>query len=150
MNNKSWYAAKRSDMDVVRTHESDDFVVDYDRSRGMYRVTIFKDSHFWDEVWFDAYEEKEHFIIDFSKCASSEELIKIKDEINKTGIISAWDATPVVSIPVLIEWLSNEKYTSVDETSDNMTEEFEKEHQWELSRNCFINKVIRHLEQINF
>lgn len=58
MNNKSWYAAKRSDMDVVRTHESDDFVVDYDRSRGMYRVTIFKDSHFWDEVWFDEYKEQ--------------------------------------------------------------------------------------------
>lgn len=59
MNNKSWYAAKLIDMDVVRTHESDDFVVDYDKSRGMYRVTIFKDGHFCDEVWFDAYEEKE-------------------------------------------------------------------------------------------
>ena len=59
MNKESWYAAKLSDMDVVRTHDSDDFVVDYDKSRGMYRVTIFKDGHFWDEVWFDAYEEKE-------------------------------------------------------------------------------------------
>lgn len=59
MNNESWYAAKLSDMDVVRTHDSDDFVVDYDKSRGMYKVTIFKDGHFWDEVWFDVYEEKE-------------------------------------------------------------------------------------------
>ena len=59
MNNKSWYAAKLSDMDVVRTHDSDDFVVDYDKSRGMYRVTIFQDNHFKDECWFDAYEEKE-------------------------------------------------------------------------------------------
>ena len=59
MSNESWYAAKLIDMNVVRTHESDDFVVDYDKSRGMYRVTIFKDGHFWDEVWFDAYEDRE-------------------------------------------------------------------------------------------
>lgn len=50
MNNESWYDAKLSDMDVARIHDSDDFVVDYDKSRGMYRVTIFKDGHFWDEV----------------------------------------------------------------------------------------------------
>lgn len=59
MSNESWYAAKLSDMDAVRIHYSDDFVVDYDKSRGMYRVTIFKDGHFWDEVWFDAYEDRE-------------------------------------------------------------------------------------------
>ena len=58
MNNKSWYAAKLSDMDVVRIHDSDDFVVDYDKNRGMYRVTIFKDGHFWDEIWFDEYKEQ--------------------------------------------------------------------------------------------
>lgn len=58
MNNESWYDAKLSDMDVARIHDSDDFVVDYDKSRGMYRVTIFKDGHFWDEVWFDEYKEQ--------------------------------------------------------------------------------------------
>jgi hypothetical protein len=41
--------------------ESDDFVVHYDPMRGMYRVTVFNDGHFWDEYWFDAYEEKEYF-----------------------------------------------------------------------------------------
>ena len=46
-------------MSLIRISESDDFVVDYDKSRGMYRVTIFKDGHFWDEVWFDAYEDRE-------------------------------------------------------------------------------------------
>lgn len=46
----------------------------------------------------------------------------------------------------LTEWLLGEKYTNVDETSDNMTEEFEREHRWELSRNCFINKVVKHLD----
>lgn len=41
--------------------ESDDFVVHYDPMRGIYRVTVFNDGHFWDEYWFDAYEEKEYF-----------------------------------------------------------------------------------------
>lgn len=59
MNNESWYAAKLSDMDVVRICESDNFYVDYDKSRGMYRVSVFEDGHFKDEYWFDAYEEKE-------------------------------------------------------------------------------------------
>lgn len=51
-------------------------------------------------------------------------------------------------ISVLISWLNDQKYINVDETSDDMTEEFEREHQWELSRNCFINKTIRKLEEI--
>ena len=58
MNNKSWYAAKLSDMDVVRIHDSDDFVVDYDKNRGMYRVSYFEDGHFKDEHWFDEYKEQ--------------------------------------------------------------------------------------------
>lgn len=69
------------------------------------------------------------------------------EEIKKTGIIGVRKGTPLVSIPELIEWLSGEKYANVDETSADMTEEFERKHQWELSRNCFINKVIKHLEQ---
>ena len=59
MSKESWYKSKLSDMDVVRIDISDDFVVDYDKSRGMYRVSIFKDNHFQDEYWFDAYEDKE-------------------------------------------------------------------------------------------
>ena len=59
MNNESWYAAKLSDMDVVRICDSDNFVVDYDKSRGMYLVSVFEDGHFKDEYWFDAYEERE-------------------------------------------------------------------------------------------
>ena len=45
----------------------------------------------------------------------------------------------------LIKWLLGEKYIFVDETSMTMTEEFENEHQWHLSRNCFINKIINHI-----
>ena len=59
MNNESWYSAKLSDMDVVRISDSDNFVVDYDKSRGMYRVSVFEDGHFRDEYWFDCYEDKE-------------------------------------------------------------------------------------------
>ena len=46
-------------MSLIRISESDDWIVDYDKERGMYRVSYFKDGHFVDELWFDAYEEKE-------------------------------------------------------------------------------------------
>lgn len=101
MSNESWYAAKLIDMDVVRTHDSDDFVVDYDKSRGMYRVTIFKDGHFWDEVWFDAYEDKE---VDnkIEKIIDKLEKLKISFKqsgryLNKNGIEYFFDK--------LIDWI---------------------------------------------
>lgn len=62
-------------MSLIRISESEEFFVDYDRERGMYRVSIFKDNHFTDEYWFDAYEEKEcrahghWFLLD--KCSNA-------------------------------------------------------------------------------
>lgn len=44
---------------LIRISESDDWIVDYDRERGMYRVSYFEDNHFKDECWFDCYEEIE-------------------------------------------------------------------------------------------
>lgn len=46
-------------MSLIRISESDDWIVDYDRDRGMYRVSYFEDNHFKDEHWFDCYEDKE-------------------------------------------------------------------------------------------
>lgn len=69
-------------------------------------------------------------------------------ESTSTGVISQFESVPVISIPALISWLNDQKYTNVDETSGNMTEEFEREHQWELSRNCFINKMIKKLKEV--
>lgn len=46
-------------MSLIRICESDNWIVDYDKDRGMYRVSHFEDNHFKDECWFDAYEEKE-------------------------------------------------------------------------------------------
>ena len=46
-------------MSLIRISESDNWVVDYDRERGMYRVSHFEDGHFVDEHWFDCYEERE-------------------------------------------------------------------------------------------
>lgn len=46
-------------MSLIRICESEDFVVDYDKDRGMYRVSAFTDYHFMNEYWFDAYEDKE-------------------------------------------------------------------------------------------
>lgn len=47
----------------------------------------------------------------------------------------------------LIQYLQGKKYL-IDETSCNMTEEFEKEHQWELSRNAMINKTLKKIEEL--
>ena len=44
---------------MIRISESEDFIVDYDRERGMYRVSVFNNGHFQDECWFDCYEERE-------------------------------------------------------------------------------------------
>ena len=46
-------------MNLIRISESDDWIVDYDTERGMYRVSYFEDNHFVDECWFDCYEERE-------------------------------------------------------------------------------------------
>lgn len=43
----------------VRILESDDWIVDYDKEKRKYRVSYFEDFHFVDEIWFDAYEDKE-------------------------------------------------------------------------------------------
>lgn len=49
----------------------------------------------------------------------------------------------------LIDWLNGKKYKTVDETSDNMSVGFESDHQWELSRNCFINDTIKHIQEMS-
>lgn len=52
---------------LIKILESDDWIVDYDRERGMYRVSYFEDNHLVNEYWFDCYEETE--ISDgFPKC----------------------------------------------------------------------------------
>lgn len=69
-------------------------------------------------------------------------------ELEGTGIIGKWEGTPIIEVPALISWLNDQKYTNVDETSDDMTEEFEREHRWELSRNSFINSMVRKLKEL--
>ena len=39
-----------------RIQEGEDSIVEYDKERGMYRVSFFEDNHFVDDVMFDAYE----------------------------------------------------------------------------------------------
>ena len=43
----------------VRILESDDWIIDYDKDKRKYRVSYFEGFHFVDEIWFDAYEDKE-------------------------------------------------------------------------------------------
>ena len=100
------------------------------------------------EVWNDYYSR---FPKDYCAwCGEDvdEDANEYIEEVKKTGIIGKWEGTPIIEIPALISWLNDQKYTNIDETSDNMTEEFEKEHQWELSRNSFINNMIRKLKEL--
>lgn len=53
----------------------------------------------------------------------------------------------LISRQEVIEWLVGQKYITVDETSDTMSEGFESDHLWELSRNCFINDAIKHIQE---
>lgn len=48
----------------------------------------------------------------------------------------------------LIEWLKGEKYI-MNKPSDYMTENFEREHLWELSRNRMIDKTIKKIEEMS-
>ena len=47
----------------IRILENEDWIVDYDKLNNKYRVAMFVNLNFVDEVWFDAYEEKEDCII---------------------------------------------------------------------------------------
>lgn len=47
----------------------------------------------------------------------------------------------------LIEWLNNERYL-INHKSTTMTEEFENEHKWELSRNRMIDKTIQKILEL--
>lgn len=96
------------------------------------------------ESWNDYYNKFSKDVCE--NCGSSmNDENEYVEETKKT--VNNIKQLPVISIPDLIEWLSGEKYADVDENSIDMTEKYEKQHQWELSRNCFINKVIKHLEQ---
>ena len=50
-----WY--NYNPKDVVRIYEDKDFIVDYNKSGKMYRISVFEDDHFKDEFWFDEYKE---------------------------------------------------------------------------------------------
>ena len=71
-----WYARHPN---FTRTCVGDDFVVDYDKSRGMYRVGIFEDYRLKNELYFDAYEEKE-----------INEVYMVYGHINEHGDTDTW------------------------------------------------------------
>ena len=52
-----WYTGNPKDF--IRVCESENWVVDYDEKRSMYRISYFEDNHFKDEYWFESYKDKE-------------------------------------------------------------------------------------------
>lgn len=49
----------------------------------------------------------------------------------------------------LVKWLQSERYL-IDNKSDTMSEEFERKHQWELSKNRMIDKTIQKIVELSF
>ena len=47
------------DNNLIRILESTEYVIDYDIGRGMYRVSLFKNGHYKDEIWFDEVEKRQ-------------------------------------------------------------------------------------------
>lgn len=75
-------------MSWMRISESEDWFVDYDRERGMYRVSYFEDNHFVDECFFDAYEEKEipEEVIDKFNSIGCTSFQLTAEELEKIGV----------------------------------------------------------------
>ena len=46
-------------MSLIRISESENWIVDYDTQRGIYKVSYFENGHFVDQYRFDCYGEKE-------------------------------------------------------------------------------------------
>lgn len=63
-------------MSLFPVADSENFVVHYDPVVKQYRVTAFKDGHFWEEFWFDEYKEDD----------SQEDQEKIMEFENNIGI----------------------------------------------------------------
>lgn len=92
-------------MNLIRISESEDFFVDYDKDRGMYRVSVFKDNHFQDEYWFDCYEEKE-FDNRVDKIINKLEGIKVdltKTQKEKNVNLNASNTEHLFNL--LIDWI---------------------------------------------
>ena len=53
----------------------------------------------------------------------------------------------VDNVIILLEWLRGQKYL-INEHSDTMTEDFEREYRWELSRNIMIDNVIKKIFEL--
>ena len=93
--------------------------------------------------------EDEYVAVDYNKSGKMYRVTIYEDGHYKDEYwFDAYEEKEITNKTELIGWLLGEKYITVDENSDSMTEEFEKQHQWELSRNCFINKVIKYIEQM--
>lgn len=112
MNKESLYVNKFSDIDAVTISESDDWIVDYDRSSGMYRVGYFQNNHFVDEHWFDAFEDKE---VDdrIEKIIEKLEDNKVafkKNQLSKGRIKMCLDAKGIERyLNCLIDWIKKLK-----------------------------------------
>lgn len=74
-------------------------------------------------------------------------LIVFCPKCKNESVVDIKESNATISKDSFIDWLKGKRYVLVNEKSDTMTEEYEKKHAWELSRNCFIDKCIRKLTE---
>ena len=81
---------------LIRILENKDLVVDYDKERKMYRVSIFKEGHFKDEYWFNACDKTDDKIEKIiNKLGNTKENLKKNRErivFTKHGLDNLFDA----------------------------------------------------------
>ena len=69
-------------MSLIRVAQGGDFIVDYDKNRGMYRVSVNDSDYYINEFWFDAYEEKEVLGTNCFQCLKKDDDIYYIDRDN--------------------------------------------------------------------
>lgn len=55
---QDWYISNYKSKDIIRIKDTENFVVEYDKSMDMYRVSYFEDNHFVDEICFSNAQTK--------------------------------------------------------------------------------------------
>lgn len=100
--------SKGNEQTFICIYSNDTFDVYYDKDTKRYHIDVFDDGHYWDKVWFDAYEaidaneEKE---IDNKVEKIVNKLTSIKEEILRKNLI--FDEIGVrYFINTLINWIN--------------------------------------------
>lgn len=92
---------------LIEILNKDEWTVQYDKENNRYRVSYFEEFHFCDEIWFDAFEDKEiddkvDKIIEKLECNKK---VFVRDFPHRKMTINGF----VAYIDLLIDWIKDLK-----------------------------------------